>query len=72
MDDGEKRNSRRNSILQPKLQAVKSTTQLPGGMGDGMMISELPPGPTGPGTLLVLPEGLLGLQLTSTSFLLCS
>ena len=33
--DGEKRNSRRTSILQPKLQAAKSATQLPGGMGDG-------------------------------------
>lgn len=38
----------------------KSTAQLPGGMGDRMMIPELSPGPTGLGTLLVLPEGILG------------
>lgn len=52
MGDGGKKNSRRNSILQPQVQA--------GGMGDGMMIPELSPGPTGLGTLLVLPEGILG------------
>lgn len=61
-----------NSILQLKLQAAKSTTQPPGDMGDSRMISELPPGPTGPGTLHILPGGLIGWPGTSTHFLLFS
>lgn len=64
---GKTKDSGRDLILQPKWKAVKSTTQFPGDTGNLRLSSELLPGPTGPGTSQILPEGLCGPTARRTS-----